>query len=74
MNIKGWPVVAVIRKGASIKIEAPQVGGAVMGKLNKDLTVISEDWFNGEHTYAITLRRAKEAPAAAQPTAAPAPQ
>ncbi|MGO8796291.1 MAG: hypothetical protein ACLQLC_15835 [Candidatus Sulfotelmatobacter sp.] len=71
MNIKGWPVVAVIRKGSSIKIEAPQVGGSVSGKLNKDLTVISGDWFNGEHTYAITLRRSKDAPTAAQPATPP---
>ena len=64
-DIKGWPAVAVTRKGSSIKIDAPQIGGAFIGKLNKDLSAMSGDWTT-EHTYALTLRRAKEAPAGSQ--------
>lgn len=73
MNIKGWNVVAVIRKGSSIKIVAPEVGGEVIGKLNKDLTIISGDWNNGNNgvSYALTLKRTKDASAAAQPAVAP---
>ncbi len=74
-NIKGWPAVAVIRKGSSITIEAPQLGGEVKGKLNKDLTVISGDWKSEQDiTYALTLRRAKDAAETSKeaPAAAPA--
>jgi hypothetical protein len=70
LNVKGWPIVAVVRKGSSIKIEVSQVGGEVAAKLNKDLTVISGDWNQTDHTYALTLRRVKEAPA---PASVPAP-
>jgi hypothetical protein len=74
LGVKGYPIVAVIRKGSSIKIEVPQVGGAVAGKLNKDLTVISGDWNQTDHTYALTVKRAKEQPADSQKQApAPAP-
>lgn len=73
MSIKGWPVVAVIRKGSSIKIETPQLGGAFIGKINKDNTVMSGDWNNGI-TYALTLKRSKEAASDAQAPAAAAPQ
>jgi len=75
VGVKGYPIVAVIRKGSSIKIEASQAGGEVSGKLNKDLRVISGDWDQTGHTYALTLKRTKEAPAAATsaaPTPAPA--
>jgi hypothetical protein len=65
LNVKGWPVVSVVRKGSSVKIEVPQVGGEVSAKLNKDLSVMSGDWNQTDHNYALTLRRAKEAPAAA---------
>jgi len=70
--VKAWPVVAVVRKGSSIKIEVPQVGGEVSGKLNKDLSVISGDWNQSGNTYALTLKHSKDAPAAASP-AAPTP-
>jgi len=65
LNVKGWPIDGVVRKGSSIKIEVPQVGGEVAAKLNKDLTVMSGDWNQTDHTYALTLRRVKEVPAAA---------
>ncbi len=74
LGVKGWPVVAVVRKGSSIKIEVPQIGGEVSGKLNKDLSVISGDWNQTGHSYALTLKRTKEAPADSQkPTPTPAP-
>ncbi len=69
LGVKGYPIVAVTRKGSSIKIEVPQVGGEVVGKVNKDLSVISGDWNQTDHNYSLTLRRVKEAPA---PAAAPA--
>jgi hypothetical protein len=75
VGVKGYPIVAIVRKGSSIKIEVPQVGGEVSGKLNKDLSVISGDWNQTDHTYALTLKRSKEAPADAQkPTATPVPK
>jgi hypothetical protein len=74
LNAKNYPIVAIVRKGSSIKIEVPQIGGEVAGKLNKDLTVISGDWNQTGHTYALTLKRSKDAPAAANPaTPTPAP-
>lgn len=73
LGIKGYPIVAIIRKGSSIKIEVPQVGGEVAGKLNKDLTIISGDWNQAGHTYALTLKHTKEAPADSQATPTPAP-
>jgi hypothetical protein len=68
VSVKGWPVVSVVRKGSSIKIEVPQVGGEVSAKLNKDLSVMSGDWNQTDHTYALTLKRVKEAPAATPQT------
>ncbi len=74
VSVKGWPVVSVARKGSSIKIEVPQVGGEVSAKLNKDLSVMSGDWNQADHNYALTLKRVKEAPADSQKsTPAPAP-
>ncbi|MGA7929113.1 MAG: hypothetical protein WCA20_24330 [Candidatus Sulfotelmatobacter sp.] len=74
LSVKGYPAVAVIRKGSSIKIEVPQVGGEVAAKFNKDLSVMSGDWNQTDHTYALTLRRVKEASADSQkPTTAPPP-
>jgi hypothetical protein len=70
LGVKGYPIVAVIRKGASIKIELPQVGGEVVAKLNKDLSVMSGDWNQTGPSYALTLRRVKEAQT---PTPVPAP-
>jgi hypothetical protein len=64
LSVKGYPVIAVIRKGSSIKIEVAQIGGEFAGKLNKDLSVMSGDWNQTDHTYALTLKRSKEAPAA----------
>jgi len=64
MSVKGYPIVAIIRKGSSIKIEVPQVGGEVVGKLNKDLSVVSGDWNQTDHNYPLTLKRLKEAAAA----------
>ncbi len=73
LGVKGYPIVAITRKGSSIKIEVPQVGGEVSAKLNKDLSVMSGDWNQTDHTYALTLRRVKEAPAEQKPTPAAAP-
>jgi hypothetical protein len=73
LGVKGWPVVAVVRKGSSIKIEVPQVGGEVAGKLNKDLTVISGDWNQTDHTYALTLKHSKDQPADSQKPTPPPP-
>jgi hypothetical protein len=70
LGVKGYPIVAVIRKGSSIKIEVPQVGGEVAAKLNKDLSVMSGDWNQTGPSYALTLRRVKEAQT---PTPVPAP-
>jgi hypothetical protein len=67
LSVKGYPVVAVTRKGSSIKIEVPQVGGEVAAKLNKDLSVMSGDWTQTDHNYALTLKRAKQADAPMQP-------
>jgi|HubBroStandDraft_6_1064221.scaffolds.fasta_scaffold00029_67 hypothetical protein len=73
LNAKGWPATTVARKGSSVKIEMIQVGGMFQGKLNKDLSIMSGDWSQGPN-YALTLKRAKEAPADAQKqTPAPAP-
>lgn len=66
LGVKGYPIVAVLRKGSSIKIEVPQIGGGVAGKLNKDLSIISGDWNQTDHNYALTLKRTKEAPADSQ--------
>jgi hypothetical protein len=71
LNVKNFPIVAITRKGSSIKIIVPQVGGEVAGKLNKDLSVISGDWNQTDHTYALTLKRSKDAPAAAPAAATP---
>jgi hypothetical protein len=74
LGVKGYPIVAVIRKGSSVKIEVPQIGGEVVGKLNKDLSVISGDWNQTDHNYALTLKHTTDAPANAQkPAPAPAP-
>jgi hypothetical protein len=62
MNIKDYPIVGVTRKGSSIKIMAPQVGGFFVGKINKELTVMSGDW-SEEHTHALTLKKTAGAPA-----------
>jgi hypothetical protein len=59
LSVKGYPAVSVIRKGSSIKIEVPQVGAEVAAKLNKDLSVISGDWNQTDHNYALTLKRVK---------------
>jgi hypothetical protein len=75
VGVKGYPIVAVVRKGSSIKIEVPQVGGEVSGKLNKDLTIISGDWNQTDHNYALTLKRSKQEPADSQKqTATPVPK
>jgi hypothetical protein len=63
LSVKGYPAVAVTRKGSSIKIEVPQVGGEVAAKLNKDLSVMSGDWNQADHTYPLTLKRARDATA-----------
>jgi len=60
LSVKGYPAVAVMRKGSSIKIEVPQVGGEVAAKLNKDLSVMSGDWNQTDHNYPLTLKRAKQ--------------
>jgi hypothetical protein len=74
LGVKAYPIVAVVRKGSSIKIEVPQVGGEVAGKLNKDLSIISGDWNQTDHSYALTLKRSKDQPADPQkPTPTPAP-
>jgi hypothetical protein len=74
VGVKGYPIVAVIRKGSSVKIEASQAGGEVVGKLNKDLSVISGDWNQTGHSYALTLKHSKDAPAdLPKPAPAPAP-
>jgi hypothetical protein len=72
LSVKGWPAAAVVRKGSSVKIEMPQIGGSFAGKLNKDLSVMSGDWSTGPSQYVLTLKRAKEQPAEA-PKATPAP-
>jgi len=71
-SIKGWPATSVSRKGSSVKIEMAQVEGTFQGKLNKDLNIMSGDWTQ-EHNYALTLKRAKEAPADSSKPPAPAP-
>jgi hypothetical protein len=73
LSVKSYPIVAIVRKGSSIKIEVPQVGGEVAGKLNKDLSIISGDWNQAGHTYALTLKRAKDVPADSQATPTPPP-
>jgi hypothetical protein len=74
LSVKGYPIVAVVRKGSSIKIEVPQVGGEVAGKLNKDLSIISGDWNQTDHNYALTLKHSKEQPAdSPKPAPTPAP-
>jgi hypothetical protein len=73
LSVKGYPIVAVTRKGSSIKIEVPQVGGEVAAKLNKDLSVMSGDWNQTDHNYALTLKHSKEAPAEQKPAPAPEP-
>lgn len=62
MEVKGWPVTAIARKGSSVKIEVAQVGASYQGKLNKELNLLSGDWSQGPN-YALTLKRLKDEPA-----------
>lgn len=72
LQLPGWPVPSIARKGQSIKMDISQAGATYQGKLNKDLTIISGDWTMGPN-YSLTLKRLKDDSADAQKApAAPA--
>jgi uncharacterized protein len=59
-NMKGMPTTGVTRDGASLKIEAKQIGGMYAGKIAADLQSISGTWSQGGTDLPLALKRAKD--------------
>ena len=60
-NIKGMPVTAVTRDGASIKMELKSIGGRFEGKISKDLAAIEGAWIQNGNSLPLVLKRVKSA-------------
>jgi len=56
----GLPTTAVTRDGASLKIEAKQIGGIFSGKIASDLSSIDGAWSQGGSSVPLVLKRAKD--------------
>jgi len=59
-NGKGLPTTGVTRDGASLKIEAKQIGGVYSGKIATDLQSITGTWSQGGTEVPLVLKRAKD--------------
>jgi len=75
-NLKGMPMTSVTRDGASIKIEAKQIGATFSGNLSADLSSIDGKWSQGGAEIALQVKREKaqaeiEGKPAAPPDVAP---
>jgi uncharacterized protein len=56
-GVKGMPTSAVTRDGASLKIEAKNIGGVFEGKIAADLSAIDGTWTQGGGTRPLVLKR-----------------
>ena len=65
-NAKGIPVSAVIREGASLKMEVKVAQGQFAGEISKDLQSISGTWSQGGNSLPLVLNRVKDLAAVAE--------
>jgi hypothetical protein len=56
-NLLGMPMTSVTRDGASIKIEAKQIGGTFSGKISIDLSSIDGRWSQGGADLPLVIKR-----------------
>jgi hypothetical protein len=59
-NLRGMPMTSVTRDGASIKIEARQIGGSFSGKISADLASIDGKWSQGGAELPLVIKRSKD--------------
>jgi len=59
-NLRGMPMTSVTRDGASIKIEAKQIGGIFSGKIAPDLSSIDGKWSQGSAELPLVVKRSKD--------------
>lgn len=70
-NMKGMPTTGVTRDGASLKIQAKQIGGVYSGKIATDLQSIIGTWSQGGADLPLVLKRAKDQAEVEQKPVAP---
>jgi uncharacterized protein len=59
-GVKAMPTSSVKRDGASLRIEAKNIGGTFEGKIAIDLSSIDGTWSQGGGTLPLTLKRVTE--------------
>ncbi len=57
---KGLPVTSVTRDGASLKLEAKQIGGVFEGKIAADRSSIDGSWTQGGRSLPLVLKPVKD--------------
>jgi len=57
---KGLPVASVTRDGASLKMEAKQIGGVFEGKIVADRSAIDGTWTQGGRSLPLVLKPVKD--------------
>jgi hypothetical protein len=59
-NLRGMPMTSVTRDGASIKIEAKQIGGTFSGKISADNSSIDGKWSQAGADLPLVVKRGKD--------------
>ena len=59
-NARGIPVTAVVRDGASLKLEMKQLNGGFQGKISADGATMEGTWTQGPSSFPLLLKRVKD--------------